>query len=165
MTTDKSISTHEKSEDYSENIDNEEKSITEEAKNNFLTNEFKEKVNKFIHIDDRIRAKQNEIKELKNKRKPCEDFIIEYLQQCQEEIINTKDGKLVKKESSTKGGLKMDIIKDSILEKSKNEKIFDSEDKYNRFLESIIELMDKKRPIKKKVNLRRVLPRKKNNIK
>lgn len=164
--TSRSYSTHENSDDISElnenDInDNDSEKISSEAKSNYITTEFKEKVKRFLYIDDKIRSKHEQIKELKNLKKPCEEFIIKYLEQEEENIVNAPGGKLVKNESSTKAPIKMDIIKESIIEKSKNEKIFDTEEKYNRFLEAILELMDKKRPIKKRVNLKRIIPREK----
>jgi len=157
-----SYSTHENTEDFSDINDDEINDITSEAKENNLTYEFREKVKRFLFIDDTIRTKREEIKELQRLRKPCEDFILGYLENQEEKIINTPTaGKLIKNESTTKARLKMDIIKEAILEKTKNEKIFDTEEKYNRFLDSILDLMDKKRPMQKRVNLKRIMPRQK----
>lgn len=160
--TSKSYSTYEKTEDFSDINDKEIDEISNEAKKNFISSEFKEKVKGFLYIDDAIRRKQEEISELKKKKKPCEDFIIQYLEKVEYSFIDVPSGgKLIKNESQTKSPLKMDIIKEAIIEKSKNEKIFDSEDKYNRFLDAIMDLMDKKRPIQKRVNLKRIVPRQK----
>ena len=41
--------------------------------------EFQENVVKFVKIDDLIRKKQEELSELKKQKKPCEEFILKYL--------------------------------------------------------------------------------------
>lgn len=156
----KEYSTHEETEDISdiednEINDNESQQITDEAKENYITDEFREKVKAYVVIDDAIRRKQDEIKELKTKKKPCEDYILRFLQKSQNNYIDIGAGKLIKNESETKAPLKIDIIKEAISEKTKNEKIFDSDEKYNKFIESIMDLMDKKRPMQKRINLKR----------
>ncbi|ARF09032.1 hypothetical protein Catovirus_1_1082 [Catovirus CTV1] len=152
-----SNSTHEETNDFSEtNIDDvESKKISDEAKERYEEIEFEEKVKAYIKIDNLIRKIQDDIKELKNKRKPCENYILNYLLKSENSFVSLSSGKLIKNESQTKAPLKIDFIKEAIREKIKCENLFDTEDKYNAFVESVLELMDKKRPIKKRVNLKR----------
>lgn len=156
-------STHENSDNASDINEDEINNISLEAKKNYINNEFKEKVKNYLVIDDSIRKKQDEIKELKNKKKPCEEYLLKFLEKLEFNYIDINGGKLIKNESETKAPLKIDIIKEAIVEKSKNEQIFDSDDKYNQFIESIMELMDKKRPIQKRINLKRTF-KKQNNL-
>ncbi len=155
-------STHENSDNLSDIEDEESKQISKDAEKNSISNDFKEKIKNFIYYDDLIRKKTEEIKELKIKKKPCEDYIIHFFETSESSFIDLQSkGKLTKNESETKAPLKIETIKEAISEKSKNEKIFDTEDKYNQFIESIMELMDKKRPVKKRINVKRTFKREK----
>ena len=113
--------------------------------------ELKENVVKFIKIDDMIRDKQNKIKELKEQRKPCEEYILQYLENINETIIEVSNGKIRKNQSNTKVPLNKDIIKEAI--KSKVEDV--------SIVEDIINSMDELRPRKTRVNLKRTYNRKK----
>lgn len=136
---------------YINNDDNE--------KNN--QNNFKEKVLMYVKYDDLIRTKMEEIKELKNKRKPCEEFIINFLEKEDAPFVTVKSGKLIKNKSETKGSLKVDIIKSSILEGIKNEKITDDDTKYIKITADIMNLMEQKREKKVRTNLKRTFTKKK----
>ena len=156
----KSHSTHEKSSNSDiENDEYQSNRIKEDAKNNYIDNEFRENVKKYIYIDDTIRSRQEEIKELKNVKKPCENFIINYLEKVEQEYVLLGESKIVKNEYKQKSPIKIDLIKEVIKEESKNEKLFDSEEKYNKFIDGILELMERKRVVKKKVSLRRIIPK------
>lgn len=121
------------------------------SENDTIITELKENVVKFIKIDDMIRDKQNKIKELKDQRKPCEEFILQYLENINETIIEVSDGKIRKNQSNTKVPLNKDIIKEAI--KSKVEDV--------SIVEDIINSMDELRPKKTRVNLKRTHNRKK----
>ena len=129
---------------YSAGSDNEE-DIEEEAEQYKVSKEFKEKVVKYVKIDDLIRKKEQEIRELKEQRKPCESFILEYLDKVGETTIELSSGKLRKNKSETKIPLSQEIIRDAISEKVKD----DNE------VEAIIALMDTLRPKNVRVNLKR----------
>lgn len=151
-------STHELSNDVSY-IASKNDDISKDARQVFITNHFKETVQKYVYCDNLIREKQQEIKTLKKQKETHEKFIIEYLDKVDEKLIRVKDGNLIKNESHTKAPLKIEIIKQAISEKSKDSKLFNTEDNYNQFIESILDLMDKKRPIKKRVNIKRTFKR------
>jgi len=163
--SDKEDSTHEKSDEVEDLNDEEKKKIADdevshishEAAKKYVTNEFKEKVIGYMKIDDMIRKRTEEIKELKNKKKPCEEYIIRFLEKEDAGFVNVNGGKLVKNETETKGPLKAAIIKEAIKEGMQIEKLVSPEDieKCNRITEDIFELMEKKRPVQKRVNLRR----------
>lgn len=166
------VSTHEASENSnikSIDFDNESK----QAKKSYIMNDFKEKLKKFIAIDDMIRNKKKEIKqfndelkELKNLRQPYEAFIVEYLDKLNQTYVECgTETKLSIYESSKKAPLKSNFIKEAIIEQSRSNKLFDAEEKYNQFMESIMELMDKKRPVQKETKLKRTFKKTKNNKK
>lgn len=147
------------SEDYIS--DDEVSQISKESKKNQLTADFKEKVVSYIKIDDLIRKKNDEIKELKEKKKPCEDFIITFLDKMEAEFVNVQGGKLVKNQVESKAPIKEDIIKEAIFEELKNNNLVKDEDKANKLLEDILLLLDRKRERKVKVNIKRVMEREK----
>lgn len=132
--------------------------IEKEAEQLKITKEFQEMVVKFVKMDDLIRKKEKEVKELKTQRKPCEAFILEYLDKIGETVIEITGGKLRKNKSETKTPLTQEVIKDAIMEKIKDP----------LEVEQIISLMDTLRPKTERVNLKRTALKgkrvKKNNI-
>jgi len=114
-----------------------------------VSKEFQENVIKFVKIDDLMRKKQNELSELRKQRKPCEDFILKYLDQIGEQVIEINSGKLRKNKSETKIPLNLDIIKEAIEGEIKDPKI----------VQKILESMDELRPKNVRVNLKRTAKR------
>lgn len=110
-----------------------------------ISKEFQEMVIKFVKLDDFIRKKEKEIKELKLQRKPCEDYILNYLDKVGESTIDITNGKLRKNKSETKVPLNQNIIRDAIKEKVTDPKI----------VEDIVTLMDTLRPTNVRTNLKR----------
>lgn len=142
--------------------ENQDKNLNEEN----LTNDFKEKVIMYIKCDDLIRSKMEEIKELKEKKKPCEEYIIKYLDRKDSPYVKVKDGKLIKNKSETKGALKTDIIKDAIQEGIKDEKLNEiNAVKTADITAKIMDLMENKRIKNVRVNLKRTFVRKENEKK
>lgn len=99
-----------------ENIDIEE----DEPEEIVVPDEFKNTVRKFLTVDDEIKAKQAEIKELKDKKKPCEEYILLYLDKLNRKELEAGTNKLRKNQSETKKKIDSKIIKDSIGDKLKN---------------------------------------------
>jgi len=122
-----------------------------------LPNEFKEKIITFIKLDDMARAKKQELNNIKESKKPVEEFILKYLEKIKEKSITVNDNKLIRNKSETKGSLKQDIIKDSIREGIHNKQI----DDYEKITDDILELMDQKRPMVVHVNLKRKMKKNK----
>ena len=75
-----------------------------------VTEEFKEMVVNWVKIDDQIRDLKASVKELTDEKKQYEEFIIEYMSNAQENIINISDGKLRLNKSTTKAPLKEENI-------------------------------------------------------
>jgi hypothetical protein len=119
-----------------------------------LTPEFTEKVLLYIKCDDLIREKMAEIKELKAQKKPCEEYIISYLESKDAPFVKVKNGKLIKNKSEAKGGLKADIIRESIIEGVKNENNIKEENAVN-ITDKIFELMESKRKKTIRINIKR----------
>lgn len=134
--------------DNSNDIDDDAE-IDKEAEQLKVSKEFQENVIKYIKLDDLIRKKEKEMKELKSQRKPCEDFILKYLDKVGENIIEVTGGKLIRNKSETKQKLSNDIIKEAIADK-----IIDP-----KKVEEIIELMETLRPKNVRVNLKRTASR------
>jgi hypothetical protein len=124
-----------------------------------ITDEFKESVIGFIKLDDLIRQRQEDIKELKEKKKPYEEYILKYLDKVGENVIEIQESKLRKNQSETKMPLKIDMIKEAIYETIKKEKKDQSDDKCKELVEETIQLMENKRPLTIRTNLKRTFNR------
>lgn len=143
-------------------IDEDELTNTSKKKSNNpppVTDEFKASVIAFIKLDDLIRERQEDIKELKEKKKPYEEYILTYLDKVGENVIEVQESKLRKNQSETKMPLKIDMIKDAIYETIKREKLNESDDKCKEIVEQTIQLMETKRPLTVRTNLKRTFAR------
>tara|TARA_B100000674_G_C37461034_1_gene742636 strand:- start:249 stop:644 length:396 start_codon:yes stop_codon:yes gene_type:complete len=119
-----------------------------------VTREFRDKVIKWIEIDDSIRELRAKTKELTTEKKQYEEYILSYMDQIEEKCFNIKDGKLRKNVSKTKGPLKKQIIHQALVE------IVGDANKATAMTEHIIN----SRPTVERVNLKRTKnrgPRKK----
>lgn len=79
-----------------------------------VSTEFQENVIKFVKIDDLTKKKQKEMSELRTQKKPCEEYVLSYLDQIGETVIEITSGKLRKNKSETKVPLTIEIIKQAI---------------------------------------------------
>lgn len=134
------ISEIDKDDSASEESDNEK--AVDKVK---ISKEFQENVVKFVKLDDLVRKKQSEMADLKEQRKPCEQYILKYLDKIEESTIAITNGKLRKNKSETKSALSQDVIKSAIEEKVKDVKLVDE----------ILNLMETMRPTNTHVNLKR----------
>ena len=88
-----------------------------------ITEEFVEVVKNWVKLDDEIRNYNDKIKDLKNERKEYEEYILEYMDKINENVINITGGKIRKNKSNTKTPLKEESIKTALYEITKdNEK-------------------------------------------
>lgn len=136
-------------------IDKDE-SISEEDDNETIDDvkvpkEFQENVVKFVKLDDLIRKKQEELSELKKQKKPCEEYILKYLDKTDLNTIEITDGKLRKNKSETKKSLSQDIIKETLTELLKDPIKVDE----------ALKKMEDKRPLNVHTNLKRTGKREK----
>lgn len=105
------------------------------------------------------REKMNTLKEEKSN---LEEFILRYLDTINQDIVNMGDGgKITKYESVRKSGLNEEIIKKSLYEQIKKEDLIQDENKIKQLIETTFDLMQNKREIKKKVCLKRTIPKEK----
>lgn len=135
--------------------DDDDDAISREAEECVVPNEFKEKVVKYVKIDNLIRQKDSEAKLLKGERKKFEEYIIRYLDKVKEVSVEIGDGQLVKNETVKKKPINTDIIKEAITEKIKEDKLFKDDKEREKAVEDILELMEKKRPQTTNVKLDR----------
>ena len=110
-----------------------------------VTEEFVEVVKSWVSIDNDIRKKMAEIKELKDERKEFEVFILEYMDKINENVISISDGKLRRNKSSTKAGLKQETIQTALLDITQDQ---------SKALEMTKYILDS-RPMTERVNLKR----------
>ena len=110
-----------------------------------VTREFRNKVIKWIEIDDSLRELRAKTKELTTEKKQFEEYILSYMDQIEEKCFNIKDGKLRKNVSKTKGPLKKQIIHQALVE------IVGDPNKATAMTEHIIN----SRPTVERVNLKR----------
>jgi hypothetical protein len=72
--------------------------------------EFVDNVKKYLTADDKIRELREQNKKLIQEKKQREEFILNYLQQVDEKMIDVPDGKLRRNVSKTQAPLKKETI-------------------------------------------------------
>jgi len=96
------------------NSDVSDDEVEDEAEELQVTQEFQENVIMYVKLDDMIKKRQAELTALKKEKKPCEEFIIQYLDKVDFNEIEVTDGKLCKNRSEVKGSITLDVIKNSV---------------------------------------------------
>jgi len=134
--------------------------ISKNASKTYLTNEFYDKVIKYVSTDDLIRKKTKEhndsLKNLKQSKTEYEEFIIKYLGTIGEEYVDIKGkGKITRKEKITKGSIKYNNIKESLTEQLIQDDLIPDDGERAEFVESVLGLIEDKREVKSKVVLER----------
>lgn len=125
--------------------------VSEEENGSEIKEEqFKEIIKKFMEIDDEVKEKEKELRNLRNQKKPLETIILNYLEKTGEDVVETTSGKLRLKKSETKTALSEEIIQDAI-----SKKIADPSK-----IKEIMTEVDTARPKTVKVNLKRSAPAK-----
>lgn len=110
-----------------------------------ISKEFQESVIKYVKLDDLMRKKQQELSELREQKKPCEEYIIKYLEKINETAITITDGKLQKNKSENKASLNTELIKKSLSKKIADPKLLDE----------IMKELEDSRQVNGKVSLKR----------
>ena len=122
-TSSESITTTTVTEIHDSNSNSNDSSSEEEANKLSsikITKEFQENVIKYVKLDDLIKQKQEELSELKEQLKPCEQYIISSLDTLNESSIGITNGTLIKKKVEKKSPLNQEIIKAGLLKKLKD---------------------------------------------
>jgi|AntRauTorckE6833_2_1112554.scaffolds.fasta_scaffold43219_2 hypothetical protein len=123
----------------------EETNKKEDDNNSNVSKEFKEMVLKYVKLDDLMQQKQKEMSELRAQRKVCEEFILKYLDDVDQDEIEITNGRLKKKITETKVPINQDNVKEAVKEKVKNPKI----------IKDILDSVEKTRAKNVRVNLQR----------
>jgi hypothetical protein len=136
--------------EISDSEDDDNENNNEEDNGNYeLKDEFREKVVSYVKSDDKIRELQKLIKEQQKLKKDSEEAILRHLERLGESMINISGGKIRKNQYESKGALKKEFIKDSILDKIKDPKV----------VEDILAKIEDKRENKINISLKRTFER------
>jgi hypothetical protein len=134
--------------------------ISQRGQDKFFKSELMEKIIKYIKIDDSIKEKQRELREqtkcLKTQKTDMEKYILSYLENINEDYVNIQGtAKLTRTTTISKGAIKPDNIKVSVIDGLKQQKINLDEKKISEVLESVMDCIDKNRPTKTKTYIKR----------
>lgn len=114
----------------------------------------KANVTEYLKIDDAIREKKEEIKELIDKKYQYEEYLTKYLENANKSKIETNDGEIIFKKLSSKAPLKEDLVEKAIVKKFQDtKKVTESGIK---IAHDILEEVNNMRGIKIKSNIRRI---------
>jgi len=110
-----------------------------------LKKKFKNIVISWVHLDDKIKIINSELKNMKDEKKQYEEFILSFMEKYNENMITLSNGILKKSVSQTKQSIKEEMIQEVIEEFTK-----DMEQAY-----SITQKIIQKREVNEKVTLKR----------
>jgi hypothetical protein len=116
-----------------------------------LKKKFKNIVIAWVQLDDKIKTINSELKNMKDEKKQYEDFILNFMEKYNENMITLSNGILKKNVTQTKQSINEEMINEAIEEFTK-----DVEQAYT-ITQKIIE----KRQINEKVSLKRQVIKKK----
>ena len=125
-----------------------------EVEKKTISHEFIENVKRYLLIDDKIKQLKEENKKLLTDKKEREEFILNYLQNIDENVIDVHDGKLRRNVSKTQAPLKKETIQNTL------NIILGDTNKATMITQEII----KSRPIVERVTLKRTKNRERNII-
>ena len=129
-------------------MENKDSSSDEELKK-----KFKNIVIAWVQLDDKIKTINSELKNMKDEKKQYEDFILDFMEKYNENMITLSNGILKKNVSQTKQSINEEMINEAIEEFTK-----DAEQAY-----TITQKIIQKRQVNEKVSLKRQVIKKKNN--
>ena len=81
-----------------------------------VSKEFVDTVKKYIEIDDKLKYIKKQSKVLNGDKKEHENFILNYLQSIDENVIDIPDGKLKRNITKTQAPLKKELIQKALIE-------------------------------------------------
>jgi hypothetical protein len=129
-------------------MENKDSSSDEELKK-----KFKNIVIAWVQLDDKIKTINSELKNMKDEKKQYEDFILNFMEKYNENMITLSNGILKKNVSQTKQSINEEMINEAIEEFTK-----DAEQAY-----TITQKIIQKRQVNEKISLKRQVIKKKNN--
>tara|TARA_Y100000768_G_scaffold331495_1_gene270730 strand:+ start:1643 stop:2014 length:372 start_codon:yes stop_codon:yes gene_type:complete len=115
--------------------------------------QFKTLVCEWVKLDDIIRTKNNELKEIKNDKKQLEEYILGCMDKLEENVIDISDGKLRVNKTKSKSGLNKNYLQESLAELTQDPVQATNMTKH---------ILDN-RPTTERVNLKRTFNRKSTN--
>jgi len=121
-------------------MENKDSSSDEELKK-----KFKNIVIAWVQLDDKIKTINSELKNMKDEKKQYEDFILDFMEKYNENMITLSNGVLKKNVSQTKQSINEEMINEAIEEFTK-----DAEQAY-----TITQKIIQKREVNEKVTLKR----------
>jgi vacuolar-type H+-ATPase subunit I/STV1 len=120
-----------------------------------VSDEFKDMVRKWLKCDDDIKEYNKKNKEIKNKKKEYEKFILEYMEKINLPALGSQDGTTLKRNvSKVKSSLKKEILHKALTEYTKDV----------QKAQTITNFILDKRPTVEKVYLKRTGKRKPINV-
>jgi len=123
--------------------------MSESPKQIQVSNDFKNKIVRWVKLDDDLRKIRETIKEINDEKKQSEEYILSYLDNIGQSEIAIDNGKLTKQVSKSQAPLKKENI-----QKALNDIVKD-DNKASIMADHIL----KSRETKEKVSLRRVKER------
>jgi hypothetical protein len=128
------------------------KKLDEEAKKSFVENDVYDAVVQFMKTDDMISKKETELREeiapLKKHRTGLETFLIDYLEQIDQEFIKIGEKtQLTKVETVTKSAIKPANVADALVEGFKKHELYteDQVDEMTRVIKDMMLIVESKR--------------------
>jgi len=113
---------------------------------NQVSEEFKEKIVRWVKLDDDLRKIRETVKEINDEKKQSEEFILAYMENIEEKEIGINGGKLARNVSKTTEPLNKDNIKKSIAEVTKDENL----------AQKVTDFILNNRKTKEKITLKRI---------
>ena len=114
-----------------------------------VSNDFKNKIVRWVKLDDDLRKIRETVKEINDEKKQAEEYILSYLDNIGQSEIAIDDGKLTKQVSKSQAPLKKENIQKALFDITKDDS------KASMMAEYIL----KSRETKEKVSIRRVKER------
>jgi hypothetical protein len=130
-------------------LETKESEVSEEE----LKKKFRNIVISWVQLDDKIKAINSELKNMKDEKKQYEDFILSFMEKYNENMITLSNGILKKNVSQTKQSINEEMINEVIEEFTK-----DVEQAY-----TITQKIIQKRQVNERVTLKRQINKKKQN--
>jgi hypothetical protein len=112
-----------------------------------VSKEFVNTVKKYIEIDDKLKYIKKQLKVLNGDKKEHENYILDYLQSIEENIIDIPDGKLKRNINKTQSPLKKEFIQKVLAE------IIGDSNKATLIMEEI----NNSRPMVERISLKRIM--------
>ena len=110
-----------------------------------VTDEFKQKIVRWVKLDDDLKKIRETMKELNDEKKQSEEYILAYMENIEEKEIAISDGKLSRNVSKLPEPINKENIKKSIAEVTKDDNL----------AQKVTEFILSNRKTKEKVTLKR----------